>query len=450
MLGLLVHAWLRRTQRRADAADGSPRAAQEALHRRMAQAIRGTRAAAIQDPRVWEGLEGYRRHLRPTSYDDYRALVEEARSSPVPGTFERRVTTAFGHSSSGKKFVPFTRAHIDTFRAFQMDSVAELAIGQGMGELLGATSLMIQGSLEVARSDAGVLSGYSSAVMVERTPWLLKRRLLPSPEALRSPDPEARAAAIGRALIEKKPTLLTGMPEFVVGMLQQLLAGPDRDRVRDALRGIRAYAWSGMSVGAYRPFLDEHLGPGCRYFDVVSATEGPLGIQSGALGVYRPALGRSLLLFAPPHDLDDRRFAWELEEGATYTVLLGSFAGLHGFRVGDRIRVVQARPLRFELLPRTIDVGATCALLGEDTSDLCAYLDPRTRVLRLLVEGVRPPSLAALRAFTARLGAVEASVRLVERGRIARAAVLLNLQGITKLPRLHSRPEVQALLERLA
>jgi hypothetical protein len=452
MLRWLLRQWLRRAHRRAMDADASPRAAQEALHARMAIALRGTRAAELQDARAWEGLEAYRRHLRLTDYEDYRALVDEARSAPWAGAFERAATTDFGHSSSGGKHVPFTRAHIATFRAFQIDALAELAVGQGFDDVLGrsARSLMIQGSLDVQRSVAGVTSGYSSAVMVERTPWLLKRRLLPSLAVLRLPDPAERAARIGRALVDRQPRVLTGMPENVVGVLRQLLEGPDAARVRNALGRIRAYAWSGMSLGPYKAFLDEHLAPDVRYFDALSSTEGPMGLHAGgALGVYRPAFARSLLLFGAPDDPSDRRFAWELAPGETVAVLLGSFAGLHGYRVGDRVRVVSTRPVRFELLPRAVDVGEACAEL-EGASDFCAYVDPRTHVVRLLVEAVRPPSGEALRAFATRVGAASASVRLVAPGRIARAAAALSLQGIAKLPRVHSRAEVQDALERVA
>ena len=446
----LLRQYLRLAQHRALAADASPRLAQERLHARMARALRGTRIAELQDARIWDDLDRYRHHVRATTYADHGALIRDAmQGAPRAGIFERGATTAFGHSSSAKSFVPFTRAHIESFRAFQMEAVAEVAIGQGQRQILSSPSLMVQGSLEVERTVGGVLTGYSSAVMVERTPWLLKRRLLPSPDDLRLPDAGARTAQIGRALVLQRPRVLTGMPEFVVGVLRALLAGDDADRVREALRGIEVYAWSGMPVGQYRAFLAEHLAPGCHFFDAVSSTEGPIGLQVGEEGVYRPALTRSLLLFVRPGE-SEKRFAWELVEGETYDVLLGSFAGLHGYRVGDRVRVVSARPLRFELLPRAIDVGAACALLGGDASDLCAYLDPTTRVLRILLEGARAPSVASLAELASRLGAAYATVRLVDPGRIARAAVALSVHGITKLPRLHSRPEVQALLERHA
>ncbi len=450
MLTFVARQYLRWVHRRSSAADADPRAAQEHLHRRIGRALRGTRVAELQDARIWDSLDRYRRYVRTTSYADHEALIADAMGGePRVGVFERSATTAFGHSSTSKKYVPFTRAHIAGFRGLQADVLADLVVRRDLPQVLSSPSLVVQGSLELARSH-GVLSGYSSAVMVERTPWLLKRRLLPSQADLQIPDLDARAAQIGRALLERRPRVLTGMPEFVVGVLRTLLDRPDAERVREALRAIDVYAWSGMSLGPYRAFFDEHLAPGCKLFDVVSATEGAIGIQAERLGVYRPALARSLLLFANVDDPTDRRFAWELLEGRDYEILLGSFAGLHGYRVGDRVRVVSAKPLRFELLPRAVDVDATWALLGAASTDFCAYLDPSTRALRLLVEGSEPPAIAAIAELAARLGASDASVKLVGVGRIARAAVALTLRGVVKLPRLHSRPDVQAIVEAYA
>ena len=144
----LLRQYLRFAQHRALAADASPRLAQERLHARMARALRGTRIAALQDARIWDDLDRYRHHVRVTTYADHRPLIGAAmRCAPSAGIFERGVTMAFGHSSSAKSFVPFTRAHIDGFRAFQMDAVAEVAIGQGQTQILSAPSLMVQGSL---------------------------------------------------------------------------------------------------------------------------------------------------------------------------------------------------------------------------------------------------------------------------------------------------------------
>src|SRR5438876_11260270 len=111
MLGWLLGAYLRRVHRRGLAADASPRAAQEAIHAKLARALGGTRVAGLQNACIWGSLDAYRSGVRETSYEDYRPLVDHVASgAPEAGWFERKATRTFGHSSSGRsKLVPFTR-----------------------------------------------------------------------------------------------------------------------------------------------------------------------------------------------------------------------------------------------------------------------------------------------------------------------------------------------------
>ncbi|MBI4815815.1 MAG: GH3 auxin-responsive promoter family protein [Deltaproteobacteria bacterium] len=432
--------------RRLEAADRAPRAAQRDLHERLSRALFGTAIASLQDPRALADLESYRRFVRPTTHADIAPLVEHAMLRPIRNAFERGVTRSFGHTSSGRKHVAFTRGHVRTFKAFSATALAEAVCGLGLDELLEGRTLMIQSSLEVSRTPGGALAGYSSGVMLEHTPWLLKRRLLPNSAALLAPTIDARLSAIEHALLTERPKAITGIPEHVVGVLRRLMEGSRAREVTDALRGVRVYAWSGTSLGPYRRFFDEHLAQNARFVDAVSATEGPLGIHAGMPGLYRPALTSSLLLFVPPDDPSDRRFADELEPGRKYEVWLGSFAGLLGYRTGDVIEVDSVRPLRFRLAPRSLDIDRTWAALGTHVTDFCVYHPPQSDRATMLVESPRSLSPDVLGSVARILGVAEVEARLLAEGTLAKAALAATFEGLIKRPWFHRRPEVHALL----
>jgi hypothetical protein len=179
--------------------------------------------------------------------------------------------------------------------------------------------------------------------------------------------------------------------------------------------------------------------------DAVSATEGALGIRCPETGSYRFALQRSLLLFSPIGSENERFFAWELEAGQDYEVILGSFAGLLGYRTGDRVRRASGARMRFDLLPRGLS-GEQALGFGDGASDYYAFLDPRTRALELSLEAENAPSPLELQTLATRLGARSAQVRLVARGRIARAGLRASASGVTKLPRLNRDPRVHSIL----
>lgn len=426
-----------------DQADRQPALAQERAHRAISHMLVGTQAAQLQPLSACQDLESYRSHVRLTVYEDYRSLVSQAMLRPGSNDyFERGPTRYFGHSSSGCKYVPYTRAHLASFRGFQMDAAAQIGFGLGRSEIFSGRSFMIQGNLGVERAPSGVVRGYSSAVMVELTPWLLRRWLRPRVSDLRIADIEKRVERIGVSLLKERPRILAGIPEYVAAVLRLLLEGPQADAIREVLSHVTVYGWSGSPLGSYRSFFEPLFAPGCDFLDAVSATEGALGIRCPETGSYRFALNRSLLLFTPVGREKERFFAWELETGQDYEVILGSFAGIMGYRLGDRIRRARGSKLRFDLLPRALaGLG-----FGEASSDYYVFMDPSTSALEVSLESENAPTALELDALTTRLGASSARVRLLPRGRIARAGLRASASGVTKLPRLNRDARVHSIL----
>jgi hypothetical protein len=341
---------------------------------------------------------------------------------------------------------------VAAFRAFQLEAAAEIGFGAGVAEIFAGRSFMIQGNLEARRSPAGALLGYSSAIMLARTPRVLRRRLRPRFETLQCPALDERIARIGEELLEARPRIVAGIPEYVAGILQTLLSGPRAPAIAEALRGVALYGWSGSPIGPYRSFFEGVFTPGCSFLDAVSATEGALGILCARTGGYRFAFDRSLLLFLA--EGGERRFAWELEPGQEAEVILGSHAGLLGYRTGDRIRLLSRDPLRFELLARTRALapggleGEVSSLLARTSVDYYLYLDPAESRLEAALEAGAASVEPAVRALAARAGCREVSVRLLPRGRICRAGLRASAAGVAKLPRFNRDPRVHELIAR--
>jgi hypothetical protein len=130
--------------------------------------------------------------------------------------------------------------------------------------------------------------------------------------------------------------------------------------------------------------------------------------------------------------------------------LITSFAGLTGFRVGDRIEVHATKPLRFCLLPRGIDADATLAELGATARDFRIYQAPGSDDLAIWLEAAASPPAAAVRALAERFGAVRAEVHLLSEGALARVALLASTRGFTKLPYFHREARLAELMRGFA
>ena len=431
--------------RRMEDADRAPADAQRRLHRALSRALAGTEVAQLQSPRALETLEGYKRALRVTEHTDYASLISaDMHGDRRPGRFERRRTQTFGHTSSGR-YVPFTRGHIRGFRRFSARASAQAVAGLGLHALLDTRTLMIQGNLEVHHTETGARAGYSSAVMVDRTPWLIRRRMLPGAAALRAPTLEDRVERLTTCLLQHRPRVSRGFRSSWWVCSAPCSRGPRRDAVRDALHQVVAYAWSGTVLGPYRAFLSSVFSDRVRFLDAVSATEGPLGIAAGPAGLYRPALNDALLVFEDVQDPEDRRLAHELVVGRRYSVLLGSFAGLLGYRTHDVIEVHDARPLRFSLVPRRLDVERAWAALGSGVSDFSLYR-PVSGPARLLVESSGALPEVALAEVAELAGASSVVPVFVPEGHLARSLLKASLTGLVKKPWMHASAQIHSAL----
>ena len=394
---------------RLDADDRDPEAAQARVLAAQAKALSGTEVAKLQDPRIWTSPAAWRRFVRRTGAVHYAELADAGLADPRPGRFEASATLRYGRTGSGRA-VPYTRAHRRAFEGLQLGLAASLP-RLGVGDALLGSVLLVQGGLGVSRTAAGVVHGYSASLALDALSWPMTAIVAPAPGAVGGLDDAARVGAIRDALLRRRPKAITGVPSGVVAVIRALLADDD-GRVREALRRIRVYGWSGMPLGPYAPLLSDHFAPGCAFVDVASATEGPIGWPEG--GAHRLAWGLGLFGFAAPGD--DRLVGpAELTPGR-WELVIGAGSGWQGFWGGDIVEVIETKPVRVRLLPRGVDVDALAAAVGHerfrvalsgadaevlleapagDRAALTALLGPTARFVDVAVGSIDRAALAA-------------------------------------------------------
>lgn len=435
MLSRLAHAYLRQQHQRSMLADQDPVRAQARLLDGIASATDGTEVRALQSREVFQSLELFRKNARITRYADYKPLIDRALSTGCPHIFERRTTRAFAHSSSNERLVPFTKSQVSSFRRYQTDVLAQALVGRTVKGVLSERTLILQGAWNVSVED-NITTGYSSAVMMQLSSWLLRRKLLPSLDALRERDLERRLALTRSALLEQRPRQVSGMPGHVASIIEALLAQPHADEVREVLREVRFYAWGGEGMGTHERIIRSTLAPDCVYVDALSATEGAMGLPAETQGLYRPAVEHSLLMFVSVDNPGERFFSWELQRDATYEVLVTTHAGLTAYGTGDTIRVVQSAPLRFVHVPRAREASTACTILKNVASNFVLYRSEEPGASALLLEADKVPSEGILAALRASLSVNTLTVKRLAPGTLSRAYLQLQNSFAIKVPRL--------------
>lgn len=260
------------------------------------------------------------------------------------------------------------------------------------------------------RSEGGIAFGSNTGRMAARQPWFVRGRYAVPPEVHALQDPEARLYATLRfALQEDVRLLVTANPSSVLRLARgmkrhlpdlmadlaagELRRGPGADacaalpptvrkRLRrpkaGRIRGVSplAQAWDLAAVGCWTGgpapwFLDrfaDALGARVPVRDVgVTASEGYFAIPVADGPVGAPLwLGGHVLEFI---DADDApRWAWELEEGQEYGLVITTSAGLYRYDLQDIVQVTgfQGRCPRIRFVRKA---GAVLSVTGEKVTE---------------------------------------------------------------------------------
>lgn len=447
MIGAFTRLQLGRVQSRTESADANPKAAQVRLHHALADALKGTAVGTTQNPKIFESLEAFRDNLVLTTYDQARSQIEHAMVEPKSDIFERGTTRLFGHTAS-RKFVPFTAMHVAMIRGFMNAALAQATVSRKISALWSGKPMMIFGTLRIGATSSGVLGGYSGAIALEKGPASIKKRVRPKIEAIKKQETAARLASYEKHLLEELPRAICGLPEQVAGVLYALLAGPKGELVAAALKRVKAFLWCGAPLGPYEGFFRRTFAEDCAFFDVLAATEGPIGFSAEREGLYRLAHEHALLLFMPPHRLSEMRFAWELDPGDVYEVLFNGFNGLLGYRTGDRILVESQNPLRFSLEPKALNIKDTLELLGPDCTDFAIFERPEERRALAWIETPAAIGADKLQTLSAAIGVDRIDLRTLTAGRLSMATIPGADHGLVKLPRLFREPKLAEMINR--
>jgi len=210
--------------------------------------------------------------------------------------------------------------------------------------------------------------------------------IFPAPIVYLLRDLAARCEPLARALhdgelpasLELEPArralftqLLGGQNPKLARRLERAGQAPEDQRCAIALPNLRLiYCWTTATAGLYLPELKRRAGPGVAVRDAIySACEGwcsiPMGDEEpgGAL-----AIDSHFFEFIPEEEFASgsrqTRFAWELEQGKRYLIVITNSTGLYRYLLGDIIEVCGS----YRSTPRIRFVrklGAASNLLGE-------------------------------------------------------------------------------------
>jgi hypothetical protein len=259
-------------------------------------------------------------------------------------------------TTSGSKYIPITRDslpnHIGTARNV-LFSYMKRSGNYGFAD---GNMIFLQGS-PVLEKKGIIPAGRLSGIVAHHVPGYLQRNRMPSWETNCMEDWEQKVDAIVEETLQKRMTLISGIPSWLRMYFEKLVEREGRS-VGEIFPDLSLIVYGGLNFEPYKAAFNELLGRRIDTVETYPASEGFIAFQDNAPGEglllnINSGIFFEFIPISNYHDDEPPRFSLEeVEMGVDYALLINNNAGLWGYDIGDTVRFVSMNPYRIVVTGR--------------------------------------------------------------------------------------------------
>lgn len=356
----LYAGWLDARTRRALA---NPLATQAGLLARITALYAPTELGRALGLGAIDGPQAFRDRVPVTEEPFYRPFFEKvlAENPPdvvMPGRLQYMARTS--GTSQASKHVPYTPALIKAFKRFETRVTMHAMRDLNNYSLLGGKLLITSGSPVCDVTPQGLTVGFGSGIMASMAPAMAKELVRPTRPVMELGNWEAKIDATVREAQPLDIRVMTGVPIFVIPILERLLAhaaeqGRPAANAGELWPNLGVYIWSGSPIGLYEERLRRLFGPRVKFREIYACTEAAIGHQykDGEPGLVLDVENTYFEFQPADSPLDTPRLGLgEVQLGVPYRLLITTLGGLCAYRLGDVVEFVSLDPPQVRILGR--------------------------------------------------------------------------------------------------
>ena len=313
-----------------------------------------------------QGYNQFRNTVPLAHYEDLKPHIMRMMRGEKNVLWHGRVSNfaqSSGTSDGKSKYIPITR---ESFKRNHYQGAADVvALYLNMNpesRLFAGKAFILGGSFanEASGAAPGTRIGDLSANLIENINPLVNLLRVPGKQVALMEDWEAKLPALVKASLKENITNLSGVPSWFLTVLREVLKAGGATNIHQLWPNLEVFFHGGISFDPYREQYRAITDPHKMHFvETYNASEGFFASQSSA-----ESNAMLLLLdvgvfyeFIPIQQVDSPNPitfpVWELEQGATYEMVISSCNGLWRYRIGDTVRIESTSPLKIRIVGRT-------------------------------------------------------------------------------------------------
>jgi hypothetical protein len=297
------------------------------------------------------------------NYEAFQPLIERSRNGeqnifwPTPIKWFAKSS---GTTNAKSKFIPVSTESLeDCHYAGGKDLLCMYLNNNENSQMFTGKSLRLGGSKELYKEN-GTVFGDLSAILIDNMPFWAEFSSTPSSRVSLMSEWETKMAAIVDETINENVTSLTGVPSWMLVLLNNVLDKTGKDSLFDIWPNLEVYFHGGVS---FNPYIQQYRAilpkKDFKYYEIYNASEGFFAIQD------QNNSGDLLLMldygifyeFIPMNSygtLEEKVIPLsEVKLNTNYAVVITTNAGLWRYKIGDTIRFVSLSPHRIKVSGRT-------------------------------------------------------------------------------------------------
>lgn len=294
----------------------------------------------------------WKKNVPITNYEGLRPYIEKIKDGK-PDVLWSGVPLYFCKTSgttSGTKFIPITKESIVFQLKAARDSIMSYVNETGASSILDGKMLFLQGSPKLNKVGK-VLTGRLSGIVAHHVPSYLLKNRVPTMKVNYIEDWDKKVSAIVDETINKKMTLISGIPPWVQ-MYFEKIASKTGKTIKEVFPNFNLFIYGGVNFSPYKRSFEKLIGGNVGYVELYPASEGFIAYQDSQndkgmlLCVNHGIFYEFIEVEKYNQNIFDRISLSSVKIGVNYVVILNTNAGLWGYNIGDTVKFVSTNPYR--------------------------------------------------------------------------------------------------------
>lgn len=260
-------------------------------------------------------------------------------------------------TTSGSKYIPISRQSISYHVLSARDALLNYIHQTKKADFVSGKGIFLQGNPQLKELN-GMKTGRLSGISAHYVPTYIQKNRMPSWETNCIEDWEEKMDNIVIETIPENMTLVSGIPPWIVMYYEKLLEKTGKKNILEIFPNLQLMVTGGVNFQPYKQKIIDLIGMEIDVIQTYPASEGFIAYQNDYTS-------EDLLLqvnhgmfyeFIPVDEFyketATRISLKDVEPGKDYVLLLNTFSGLWGYKLGDTVRFTSTQPYKLQITGR--------------------------------------------------------------------------------------------------